>query len=666
MTAVILTDQADRLRALQELDSTLLVEAGAGTGKTSLIAGRIVLLLASGARPDDVAAITYTELAASELMQRIREYAIDLVRGQTPEPLLLALQNGLSPAQLINLQAAVNQFDQLTCTTIHGFCQRLITPYPLEADVDPGVSPMDEQEAALLAQSALRRWLRIALDKPAAGEDPLADFLLQVPENAETLITSFALTQLKYRNAVIAPVTPITPYLKELLDAVRRFSSWYAAVENTGVVEESTAEIIRCLSQFLRHYAVGVEPQSFQTLWSFAHPPLIQCMKKNTLDFRSYQCKGKWKAACKTARRSAVEADLFNEEAKDLYCNVDIALRNLVASIAGHLANLVFNAVIPFRNVYQNKKRSSAALDFDDLLYFARSLLRNRPEVRKALADKYRFILVDEFQDTDPVQCEILFLLCSHGEPESSWENLQLQPGQLFLVGDPKQSIYRFRGADIHCYTRAREAIKREFPKNVLQITANFRSRQQIIDFVNDRFGQAFGSLGYEPLTCTVHSNGEQLGVAQMPIGTAQSEYTAEERREQEAQEVANLCLQLIGSYEVRRATGRVPCRAGDIALLTPAGTGLWVYERALENLGHPNCYPSRQRLFCPTRSSRHASYCSGAVQQPRHSCFRCVTTWPTHRSYGTAASRYRRIAPTWRSQNSTTRSLDGAGPSAR
>ena len=292
----------------------------------------------------------------------------------------------------------------------------------------------------------------------------------------------------------------------------------------------------------------------------------------------------------------------YNEEASDLYFKVDTALQDLVTCVAGHLVGTIFDALNPFQTIYQQRKRVSAALDFDDLLYFARDLLRDHPEVRKALAERYCFILVDEFQDTDPIQCEILFLLCSQ-DTDDRWDNLHLRPGQLFLVGDPKQSIYRFRGADIHGYTRAKNALKRDFPKNILQITANFRSRSAIIDFVNDRFKLAFGQLGYEPLTCTVASdNGEKVSVARLDVGTPQDEYTADERREREAEEVAMLCQQLIGSYRVRRKNKMTPCRPGDIALLTPAGTGLWTYERALENADIPIATQAGKGFFVGKR----------------------------------------------------------------
>ena len=103
-----LSDEKRRKRALTDYSATLLVEAGAGTGKTSLLAGRVALLLASGIHPRNVAAITFTELAASELLQRIQEYVRDLVSGNVPEPLEIAMAEGFIDGQLEPLSLAAS------------------------------------------------------------------------------------------------------------------------------------------------------------------------------------------------------------------------------------------------------------------------------------------------------------------------------------------------------------------------------------------------------------------------------------------------------------------------------------------------------------------------------------------------------------------------------
>jgi exodeoxyribonuclease-5 len=141
-------------------DRSLLVEAGAGSGKTSLIAGRIATMLANGISPRSVAAVTFTELAARELLYRVRQVVDELLSGTVPKDLRAILPNGLTASEVSHLLEANACIDEITCTTIHGFCQRLIKPYPVEANIDPGASITDRGEAEGIFDDLLDLWLR--------------------------------------------------------------------------------------------------------------------------------------------------------------------------------------------------------------------------------------------------------------------------------------------------------------------------------------------------------------------------------------------------------------------------------------------------------------------------------------------------------------------------
>ena len=147
MTA--LPDLDARTTALTAIDRSLLVEAGAGSGKTSIMAGRVAVLFANGIEPKNVAAITFTKFGASELMVRINRFATALAAGEVPRDLSPAFPAGVSAQQRVNVERACKTLDQLTCTTIHGFAQALIKPYPAEAAIDPGAEMMDPAEADL-------------------------------------------------------------------------------------------------------------------------------------------------------------------------------------------------------------------------------------------------------------------------------------------------------------------------------------------------------------------------------------------------------------------------------------------------------------------------------------------------------------------------------------
>ena len=155
-----LPDHAARKKALTAIDRSLLVEAGAGSGKTAILAGRVAVLLASGVAPKNIAAITFTEFAASELRIRIEQFVNALAAGQVPKELEIAFPGGVLPEEKDRLRKAREHLDHLTCSTIHGFAQVLIKPYPVEANIDPGASIIDPAEADLAFGEHIEAWLK--------------------------------------------------------------------------------------------------------------------------------------------------------------------------------------------------------------------------------------------------------------------------------------------------------------------------------------------------------------------------------------------------------------------------------------------------------------------------------------------------------------------------
>jgi CRISPR-associated exonuclease Cas4 len=250
---------------------------------------------------------------------------------------------------------------------------------------------------------------------------------------------------------------------------------------------------------------------------------------------------------------------------------------------------------------YEAFKKRAAALDFDDLLFTCRDVLRAYPGVREAAARRFARILVDEFQDTDPVQAEVLFLLCGSGNGTEIWHRRRLNPGQLFLVGDPKQAIYRFRGADLATYLTVRRAVEEQFPGGILRVTSNFRSRGQILEHVNRCFEEKLSAqeAGYVALQGT--RGDAQHGfpcVAKVSIQLP-PDTRVDSSRDEEASVVAEVCARLIGNIELRLNNGESRrLTPGDIALLAPVSTDLWRYERALEEAGLPFASQAGKNLF--------------------------------------------------------------------
>ena len=579
----VLPDVSARLRTLTDLEITLLVEAAAGTGKTALIAGRVTMLLARGIDHSAIAAITFTELAASSLLARVHRYVRELLAGRMPHTLQLALPDGLSPAQRVALFDAATKLDQLTTSTIHAFCQTLICSYAVEADIDPGAKILDAVQATAAFDDVFDRWLRRRLSDRTHVSDAIGTLSRSDPHQLVATIKALSSFRLKHRDATTLPADWSGRPDIDFVEAVGEFRRW-----KTGQpAERRTLELIGQLEELATFYGGSfAQAPTFEQLWALAHPPRQACMRRDTFDMLMPRNTGAWERAAGKERgtrlhdEAATHFDRINEAYRTLRGRIATAL---VAGLSGELDEVLAE--------YAAFKRSAAVLDFDDLLERARNLLRDHDTVRRALGARYRHVFVDEFQDTDPLQTEILFRLCSEDRVDH-WRDAHIRPGALFMVGDPKQAIYRFRGADVASYNEARAAIGRRWPSHILQITANFRSRPAILHYVNRCFESvlnADGQPGYVSLAPTIDPPSPEIPCVATIALDLGPEPNATTIRNAEAQAVAALCSRLIGRLQIRQDDGTTTLLGpGGIALLARTGTDLWRYERALEQHGLP------------------------------------------------------------------------------
>jgi len=608
----VLPDAPARLAALTDHGRTLLVEAGAGSGKTALMAGRVALLISAGIHPSEIVAITFTEAAASELLERIERFVQAFLGGQIPVELREALPQGLSAAQRENLESGARDLDEITCTTIHGFCQQLVTPYPVETGIDPGAAIIDPAAAEIVYQDLMEAWLsaRFGRDRGAEGlgrippivgaggeDDFFAELLTKAPDETLELINKTALFLKLHRTAQAsaAAVDPAT--FRRLAETIATCADWY---NGCGVVEPTTGEVIEDLARvaaLAREADAG--PLTGRHIAELLFHAAPQACKKDDTAFTRWGRKGKWKDAAKAVGRGAPHGEQLSATGETHYQACSDAYQNFCGSL-GALAFQRFVAEFDaLRDLYREYKRNAALLDFDDLLHHARDLLKGNEPVRQALARRYPRILVDEFQDTDPLQAEIVWRLTGEGDTALPWQDHAIRPGALFLVGDPKQAIYRFRGADVETYLAAKQALAARDPTAILEIAANFRSQAPILDFVNAHFSsmldESQGQPGFTALT-PVRLCGDQPSVAafEIPLDdqhrNSRGGLVVDLVRRQEAVIVANIVQHLIGSYPVwdKDLQRFRPARAGDIALLAPTGTSLWIYERALETCEIP------------------------------------------------------------------------------
>ena len=571
-------DATTRRRALTELDRTMLVEAGAGAGKTSILAGRVVALMASaGRRPAEIAAITFTEAGAGELATRVRSFVEALLGAVVPPDLSYAFAGGLSEAQRAALKAAHRDLDDLTCCTIHGFCRVLLAEASVEASVDPGASMADREASDRLLEEALHGHLRERLSEVVASDDLLVASFVDDPATTYKTLTSIA-ARLRARPDLVAPTSGARgpEWLVERVRAFREF------VDGAGRGEPMTAAFAGAFEEQIEGLTSDPERDA-AALVRVARMGTPERCATAAGGFRAYRAKARWEAAARPAEagRLCAEATLRYDECREAHG----AAREWAAA---KVLDCLFAEARAVLARFAREKGRRALLDFDDLLLRARDMLAARRDVRERLAARFGVLLVDEFQDTDRVQCEVLWRLSSLPPSkrwDAPWREWVPRPGSLFFVGDPQQAIYRFRDADVATYVAVRAALFAEDPKSVARVTRNFRSGERILDWANERFKEALdapGQPGFAALECG--AVGRDAAVVALDIGPCARDAAA--IRDAEAEAVAYLCESLIGRHPVPVAGGDRMCAPEDIALLAPSGTETWRYEAALRRRG--------------------------------------------------------------------------------
>jgi ATP-dependent helicase/nuclease subunit A len=527
-----LVDHRERRRALDDLDTTLLVEAAAGSGKTTLLLGRIVGLVRSGrARLAEIAAVTFTEKAAADLKIRLRG---ELERAGLPD--------------------ALRELEVARIGTIHAFAATLLRERPVEAGVDPGFTVADPLRARLLLDRAWEAWLPEALSDPdAAG--PVRDAIEAGLSLGRLRDLAFALVDERDRLDGLPRVAeyaepPATLNAEARAAILRLAERARAAVKDP---EDRAARILEDLAAGVRQTA-GLSAED-QIRWLLAAGRL-----PDKPDRLGNKAKWRGQGALEECRAGLATLRARVDAARA------VARHNLLTGLAHWAAGFV--------GAYALAKARAGCLDFADLLLHARDLVRDRPDVRRDFQRGMRYLLVDEFQDTDPLQLEIVQWL-AEGAPA----------GSLFVVGDPKQSIYRFRRADIETYEAAKEAIAGR--GEVLTIRANFRSTAAILDAVNAVFQDVMAPPpdgAYQPAYVRLEpSPGTEPGVPPVVLGLPPDLPPSTSAAEAWAQEA-----RLVAAYLSREVEDAGRFRYGDVALLFRAMTGVVAYEDAFRAAGVP------------------------------------------------------------------------------
>ena len=460
-------DQQHRDRIQQSLDENLFVEAGAGTGKTTALVGRIVTLIASGAAEmAGLAAITFTEAAAAELRDRVRrglEYAAE--------------DESLDEGSRDRCRRAVSEMDAASIQTLHSFAQSLLRELPLEAGLPPGFEMLDPIEADLRFQQAWDQWLDESLESAELGSKlaralHLGLNLDQLRLVASALNGNYDLVADASIAEAPEPTLTIGNLLAEAVTEIERLRR-FSKIGIGDALFEHAAEVVALAQRLL---AAGGGDRAYERA-------LVRLLGWKRLSTRS------------GSQTNWDKDDVTGVNACKLLKDMLLELEGLRAEEIGALRTAAFTpALEAIRKFVVNqsaRRKEEGHAGFHDLLVWARDMLRDNPDARRRFQRRFHHLLVDQFQDTDPIQAEIAFFLA--GDPANraesiskDWEAIVPTPGKLFMVGDPKQPIYRFRRADIVTMARVRNHLVHKSTP----LQQNFRSQQSIISWVNQVFGR--------------------------------------------------------------------------------------------------------------------------------------------------------------------------------
>ncbi|GJL55659.1 MAG: hypothetical protein NPIRA02_27910 [Nitrospirales bacterium] len=565
-------------------DRNVVVVAGAGTGKTTLLVNRLLSVLLREPDPipiTNIVALTFTNKAATEMKMRLRDQLRGLVNWDRHADESAAHHHmarfqeafRLSSTDIMaRAQAALDDVEQAQIGTLHSFAAHLLRLYPLESGVPPNFR---EDDGSRFHEYFAREW-------DAWIDDELGPRGTQ-HERWKSLLAHFrfeALRGLAFDLSLDMSMSERLLAQTETTDISRPLREWFRS-------KRDRMEVL--LSSYR-----GAKPRKIEQALGVASQVLTVMLEQGLDGLRPFP-ETERNLLCANLGKSPrgwTEEDFSDARAL-------IRLAYTIFSVDHPRMHALLQMLVPFARHVQRTFIRDGWMTFQDLLTRARALLRDYAVVRERLKQEFQAILVDEFQDTDPIQYEIVLYLCeTRGTCASDWRTVQLTPGKLFIVGDPKQSIYTFRGADLEAFDHVISKI-RDDGGMLYELTTNFRSHHHVLNVVNDVFDrllqpQKHIQPGNIRLTVSpnrherFHAPGVAVRVVQLPETHEDTGATSVTRLE--AEQLALWIKDHVLKKEMwlEESGTRAPLRPGHIGLLFRKLTQAHVYLEALQRHGIP------------------------------------------------------------------------------
>lgn len=561
-------DQDQRELIVNDLDTTMLVEAAAGTGKTTSMLRRMVNLIATGkCGIDRMAAVTFTRKAAAELRAKFQVALEGEARGS----------DGNKRERLAD---ALDRVDSCYIGTIHSFCAKLLRERPLEAGVGLAFEELEEETDARIRRDVWDMYVAELF----ARNDPLLEDLEELGIHIGDLSGAYdRLSQ--YPDVEEWPAGRVEkPDLSEARDALIKYANHMNTLIPSFPRDRGNDKRMYAYEEIVRM----TDRAEIRDPENFSAPDLVEIMEKFCKTTKVVQ-------SCWPGKKeTAVEESRLWDEYKNNYAD------QLVRQWRAHCYEPLMRLIRPAVEMYERRKEEEGGLNFQDLLMKAAALLKDKPHVRRYFRARYTHVLVDEFQDTDPVQARVMMYLTAGDTEETDWRKCRPVSGSLFVVGDPKQSIYRFRRADIVTYNQVKKIIE-ECGGKVVSLSASFRTVKPLIAWTNDVFSSVFPEAAseYQPQRRDLMpgraggSAGTLTGLYKIIVPDGLKE---ESVFEYEADKIARYIRKALDEgmtvprTEKEAASGTAPeATPGDFMIITYKKERLSVYARKLDEYGIPH-----------------------------------------------------------------------------
>jgi len=537
-------DQSARVQIKTELQTNFLVEAGAGSGKTTSMVDRMVNLILTGtAEINEIVAITFTRKAADELKVRFQSKLEEAWKQES------------DPDGEFRLSVALQNIERCFLGTVHSFCAKLLRERPIEANLDLTFKELEESEDMDLLEESWQRHLQFLMDENPNRFDEIDECGISVDQ--------------------------IFPWLQQLKE--------YSDVEwmTETVPKPDMKAVYETFMKLLQEAKKSIPDEEPLRGYDSLQKAIISSIQKNRFIDTSkernilsiFELFNKSLKPTLNRWHDKEEAKFYEEKITTFF---DLSVKPLIQAWKQYCHPKIVCFILDALAAYEALKKERSLLNFQDLMMHTSQLLKQNPEVRGYFQEKYRFLLVDEYQDTDPLQAEIMFYLTSEDLLEQNWINCKPRAGSLFVVGDPKQAIYRFRRADIDTYNRVKQLMV-EHGGQVLQLMTNFRSVNTVTEELNTVFQKHLPEVetvyqaAFRPLVA--HKNDEGGKFTGIKVLAVPAEYKKkEEVILKDAENIANVIQQLISKGS----------KARDFMVLTRYNDGIGVYSKAIEDRGIP------------------------------------------------------------------------------